>query len=177
MVTWSKEKLATYSTAEIQSLRDNALRLEKEDVAALCEDELAARKPARFKKNLMSTHNNHNGQYVSEFHFVCPNELGVTRNTDGTIWTGTWVVAESHAETAVKKSAFVALHAARTSPSYMQGVVLGWRRSLRQARYTGNALTQTGTGIDFLVRPSETPLKWVGDATGEKGYAWLPVNA
>ena len=118
----------------------------------------------------------HSGQYVSEFHFVCPSELGVIRNQNGTIWTGTWVVAEEHAESAVRFGALVSLHSSRAEQSYLQGIVKAWRKSPRQTRYSGEQLTQTRAGIDFLFEPSEFPLAWKGDATGEKGYAWTPLT-
>ena len=80
---------------------------------------------------------NRNDQYVSEFHFICPSELAVTRNQDGTIWTGTWVVAEEHAERSAKYGSLVSLHSSKAEPSYLQGTVVAWRKSARKQRYSG----------------------------------------
>ena len=118
---------------------------------------------------------NHSGQYVSEFHFVCPREDGVTRNQDGTIWTGTWVVAEEQAANALKYGSIVALHTSKAEPSYLQGTIRAWRKGPRQPSYSGEQLTQITEGILFLFQPSGSPLQWKGDATGEKGYAWAPI--
>jgi hypothetical protein len=102
MANWTKEKLSEHSNDEIESLRNNAIRLHKPDIVDLCNEELASRAPVRKNKVSGDIREDHTGQYVAEFHFVCPNELGVMRNSDGTIWTGTWVVDEDHAKAAVK---------------------------------------------------------------------------
>jgi hypothetical protein len=177
MVGWTKEKLSELSSDELESLSENAKRLQKQDIVDLCNDELANRAPVRKGKRAGIGGEDHTGEYVAEFHFVCPNELGVTRNPDGTVWTGTWVVAEEHAEAAVTYGSYVALHSSKADPSYLHGVVKHWRKSDRERRYTGDQITQTRSGIDFLFQPSEVPLEWRGDATGEKGYAWAPLPA
>jgi hypothetical protein len=172
MIEWTKEQITRLSSDQIESLRENAAKHGRRDVVELCNEELTARKPTRARKVAESIVDDHSGQYVSEFHFVCPSELGITRNQDGTIWTGTWVVAEEHAEKAVRYGALVSLHSSRAEPSYLQGMVKAWRKSPRQTRYSGEQRTQTKEGIDFLFQPSDPPLRWKGDATGEKGYAW-----
>ena len=106
---------------------------------------------------------------------MCPNALGIIRNPDGTIWTGTWVVATEHAENAVKYGALVFLHSSKAEPSYLQGTITTWRKNVREPRYSGEQLTQINEGIDFLFQPSAFALPWKGDATGEKGYAWDPI--
>jgi hypothetical protein len=175
MVTWTKEKISEQSNDQLKSLRDNAEKHGRHDIAGLCIEELSQRKPKRVKalKNLQFE--DRAGQYVSEFHFVCPNELGVTHNEDGTIWTGTWVVAEEHAQNAIRFGAQVALHSLKSEKSYLCGVVVDWRKRPRENHYTGDQETQTKEGIDFLLKLSETPLAWVGDGSGEKGYAWKPI--
>jgi hypothetical protein len=175
MANWTKEKLSEHSNDEIESLRNNAIRLHKPDIVDLCNEELASRAPVRKNKVSGDIREDHTGQYVAEFHFVCPNELGVMRNSDGTIWTGTWVVDEDHAKAAVKHSSYVALHSSKAELSYLHGIVKDWRRRDRERRYTGEQLTQTRSGIDFLFQPSDAPFEWKGHATGEKGYAWAPL--
>ncbi len=40
---WSREKIASLSTVEVRQLRDNALRLNEPEIAALCDEVLSAR--------------------------------------------------------------------------------------------------------------------------------------
>ena len=110
-----------------------------------------------------------------KIHFVCPDELGVTRQADGTIKTGTWVVAVSVVKDAEKYGSVVALHSSRSEPSYLQGEILGWEVRPRDSKYTGDELNKTREGIEFIVRPTDVSLPWQGDATGEKGYRWSPI--
>jgi hypothetical protein len=105
MATWTEERIGNLSDQELKSLCENAMRLGRTEIVQLCEQEKINRKPARAK--LSDGIIGHDGHYVSEFHFVCPGELGVTRNQDGTIWTGTWVVAEEHAANAITYGAIV----------------------------------------------------------------------
>jgi hypothetical protein len=175
MVEWTIEKIAALSNKNIDTLRENAVKRGRQDILDLCNEELARRKPIRTRKVSANTPEDHAGQYVSEFHFVCPNELGITRNQDGTIWTGTWVVAEEHAENAITHGALVSLHSSRAEPSYLQGPIKAWRKSPRQLQYSGEQTTQIKEGIDFLFQLSKLPLPWKGDATGEKGYAWTSL--
>jgi hypothetical protein len=94
MVDWTAGKVAEYSVGEIKSLRENALKQGAREVVELCDAELSRRKPTRVKRvETEITEVSRARQYVSEFHFVCPSELGVARNQDGSIWTGVWVVA------------------------------------------------------------------------------------
>jgi hypothetical protein len=174
-MVWTKEKIENLADNQIEALRENGAKRHRQDIVELCDQEIARRKPTRAKKVPNQGNVNHSGQYVSEFHFICPTELGISRNPDGTIWTGTWVVAEEHAEKAVDHGALVSLHLSKTELSYMQGVIKGWRKSSRQRRYSGEQPTQIKEGIDFLFQPSDSPVPWKGDATGEKGYAWTSV--
>jgi hypothetical protein len=172
MVEWTKDKIAGLSGDQIKLLRENAAKYGRREIVDLCDGELLRQKPPRVRKVSDSVSEDHSGQYVSEFHFICPNELGITRNNDGTIWTGTWVVAEAHAENAIRYESLVSLHSSKAEPSYLQGTVKAWRKSPRQPRYSGEQLTQTREGIDLLFEPSNLSLPWKGDAAGEKGYAW-----
>jgi hypothetical protein len=79
----------------------------------MCDVDLAWRNPLRTKR-LKAVKHAHIGEVVHGFHFVCPTEKGLTRNSDGTIWTGTWVVDRDHAERAVKIGGYVVLHVAKS---------------------------------------------------------------
>lgn len=170
-IVWTAETLSKRSIEDVRAIRANALKKGIQDVAALCDAELERRKPPK-KLNGDKGAVSRTGQYVCEFHFVCPNEQGVIKNPDGTLWTTTWVVAEPHAEAAVKYGAAVALHAKRAEASYLQGKILSWRKAPREPRYSADQLVQIEAGIDFQFIPSNEALTWQGDATGEKGYRW-----
>lgn len=174
MATWDPERISNLDTGNVRSLRENALRLGQQSVVDLCNAELERRKPAKSSK-LSKADEDRSGSHVSEFHFVCPAELNVIPNTDGTKWTGTWVVAEAHAIAAEKYASIVALHVSKAEKSYLQGVVKGWRKSQRAKKYSGDQPTKIDMGIDFLIEPISSPLPWKGDGAGEKGYAWSKV--
>jgi hypothetical protein len=174
MVEWSAEKIALLKTIEeVKSLRDNAEKRGNTEIVDLCKVELDRRKPVR-PKGLARVRDQESraGQYVSEFHFVCPNESEVKRDPDGSIRTGTWVVAAANAETAVKYGSLVALHITKAEPSYLQGRVKAWAKQAREPRNADDELVKTEFGIEFLLEPTHTPLPWKGDSSGEKGYAW-----
>jgi hypothetical protein len=175
MIEWTAEKIAEKSIEEVKSLRDNAARLGSQAIFDLCEAELARRKPTRIKRAPKNLDESREGYYVSEFHFVCVNEQGVTRNQDGSIWTGTWVVAAAHGEAALKHGALVALHSTKAESSYLQGTIIGWKRMPREIKYTEDQYVKTELGIDFLFTPSTVPLEWKGVGSGEKGYAWTAI--
>ncbi|MBV9461278.1 MAG: hypothetical protein JO141_27715 [Bradyrhizobium sp.] len=144
MITWTPEEIAKRTTDQIKTIKENAARQNRSDIVALCDAELEARRPARPARTASAGEREANaGKYVSEFHFVCPNELGVTRNSDGSVWTGTWVVAEENARNAEAHGAVVALHTSKAEPSYLQGVVKAWRKSLREKRYAEEQLVKT----------------------------------
>ena len=103
------------------------------------------------------------------FHFVCPNRQGVLSNDDGTLWSGTWVVDQVHAKRAPTVNAYIALHASKTLPSYLQGRLTGWRKSSRASFDFDSKIEE---GIDFLFVPTHEAYRWVGSGAGEKGYAW-----
>jgi hypothetical protein len=174
MIEWNKENLANRSDGEIKSLRENASKRGAKEVVILCDEVLASRKPAK-KARATPAVESRAGYYVAEFHLVCPNELGVTRNDDKTIWSGTWVVAEEHAAAAEKYGSLVALHSAKAEHSYIQGTVKGWRKSPRQRKYSGEADAKTPFGIDFLIALQDNSSEWKGDGSGEKGYLWAPT--
>jgi hypothetical protein len=171
MTDWTAEKIAQLSTDQIKSLLNNAMKSDAKAIIEGCENELKKRKPQR-SSQIPRKPVSRDGDDVIGFHFVCPAEKGITRNADGTIWTGTWVVDKKHAARAVEVRAYVALHASKSEPSYLQGIVKDWRRTGRQREYADGRPVQIEEGIDFLLEPTEQPHIWHGDGTGEKGYLW-----
>lgn len=107
---------------------------------------------------------------VLGFHFVCPKEVGVEKNADGTAWTGIWVVSSAHAARAPKVGAYVALHAAKAELSYMQGMIKDWRSRERNRLNVFGQEAKTRSGVDFLFEPDNQPRPWRGGGSGEKGY-------
>ena len=176
-MAWDRERISKLSNKELQNLRNNALNLGNSSVVEFCEFELALRVETKGKKSRRSeTHaSTPLSGPVAGFHFVCANETGVTRNSDGSFWTGTWVVDEKRAVQGLKIGAYVALHRTKTEPSYMQGRMMGWRKSPREKSY-GDQEAKTRFGIDFLVNPTTTSYEWNGDGAGEKGYFRDPKN-
>lgn len=166
---WTAEKIADLKTNEIKVLRENAAKRSAQKTLDLCDAELTRRRAIRTKRS-NSFKQTHIGESVHGFHFVCPTEKGITRNSDGTVWTGTWVVDKHHAECAMKIGGYVALHLTKSKPSYLQGIVRDWRIREREATYAEGQLVKTKFGIDFLIELSEQPLEWQGDGSGEKGY-------
>lgn len=163
MVKHTAESLRKYSADELKNLRTNALRLGASDVASLCDSELQRRKlprkPAQRKISMKASP----GTPVRGFHFVCPDELGVTKNADGTFSTGIWAVAEAVADRARTVGAYIALHNNKSERSYLQGTLKSWRQLERK----GKAIPH---GIEFIVEPSHKTRPWRGDGAGEKGY-------
>jgi hypothetical protein len=167
---WTPEKISKLTDESLKSLKENALRLGKSSVAAMCDDQLAQRKAPK-RGGRTSGRQKPKGSVVIGFHFVCDREKGLTKNDDGTFWTGTWVVDKRHAAQATKVDAYVALHQSKLEFSYLQGTILDWRKSPRERQYRENEV-QTDEGVDFLFRPTDEALEWVGDGAGEKGYNW-----
>jgi hypothetical protein len=164
---WTPEKLAALDSVRLAQLRANALARSHPEVAQLCEDEVARRrasKPVRGRKQPSAAQQG----TVRGYHFVCQNDRGVALNSDGTFWSGSWVVAEAHAEKSLSAGAYLALHSSRTEPSYGQGQIIGFRTAPR------SMIAKHNEGIEFHVRPESSPYAWTGDGTGEKGYNWGP---
>lgn len=95
---------------------------------------------------------------VVEMHFVCRDDLNVTDFGDGSFETGFWAVSSEAAFTVRT----VALHQAKSCPSYRQGRVIGRRTTL----YQGKLRTL------FRVQMAGQPLAWGGGGSGEKGYVY-----
>jgi hypothetical protein len=173
MVDWTRERIAELSLEGVKNLRRNANRRGETAIIERCDSELAARAPVRYKSpRITGSRESHRGQVVIGYHFVCPREKGVTKNPDGTIWTGTWVVDKKWAERSSKIGAYVALHAARSEPSYLQGIVKDWRSAKRDPEYTEDRPVKIEYGVVFLLEPTNEPYQWKGDGSGEKGYVW-----
>jgi hypothetical protein len=166
---WTAEKIAELTTDEIKVLRENAAKCREQKTVDLREGELTRRRALRISRP-NSDKRSHVGESVHGFHFVCPTEKGITRNSDGTVWTGTWVVDKNHAERAAKIGGYVALHVAKSKPSYLQGIVRDWRIQEREPAYAEGQTAKTRFGIDFLIELTDEPLQWQGDGSGEKGY-------
>jgi hypothetical protein len=110
---------------------------------------------------------------VIGYHLVCrPEEKGVTRNPDGTVWSGTWVVAEKQAERSLKAGAYVALHANHAEPSYLHGIVKAFRRTKREDAYAEGQKVKTPIGTDFLLEITDQSIEWRGRGTVERSYVY-----
>ena len=173
-IDWSPDTVAKLSPKEIQHLRANAIRLKNTDVAALCDAEIAKRAPKKIPNTKKGGRQAKTGPVVG-FHFVCENDRGVTVHPDGTFSTGTWVVDKKHADQALRLEGYVALHSKRTNPSYRQGALKAWRLVDREKQY-GDLPARIESGIEFLVQPTWEPYVWIGEGTGEKGYARAGVQ-
>lgn len=178
MVDWTRERIESLTTDQVKTLRANAVRLGDNAVTILCDEVILSRAPRRERSSgPRSVPPSHVGEIVGGFHFVCPDEKGVTRNGDGTVWTGTWVVDPEHAERGSKNGAYVALHTAKSELSYLQGTIKDWRKARREHEYAEDRPTRTEFGVEFLLQLTDTPYEWRGDGSGEKGYAWVKQPA
>jgi hypothetical protein len=173
MADWTPERIAELPVKSVKVLRENARKQGNSAVVDLCDADMARRAPVRNKLPPVKVipESRHN-RVVIGFHFVCDRGKGVTANSDGTMWTGTWVVDQIHAERAEKIHAYVALHATKAEPSYLQGIIKGWRRTAREQEYADGRPAKTEFGIDFLLEPTTESYRWNGDGAGEKGYLW-----
>jgi hypothetical protein len=167
---WTKEKLTEKTTPEIKRVRENAVRQGANDVESLCNEVLASRippkRPSQGSKQRTSIP-------VIGYHLVCrPEEKGVTRNNDGTVWSGTWVVAEKQAERSLKAGAYVALHASHAEPSYLHGIIKAYRRSKREDGYADGQEVKTPVGTDFLLEVTDQSVEWRGRGTVERSYVY-----
>ena len=95
------EKIAELTVDQVKALRENAAKRKAQETVDLCDADLGRRKALRGKRT-KTFNQTHIGEAFNGFHFVCPDEKGITRNSDGTVWTGTWVVNSTHADCAVK---------------------------------------------------------------------------
>jgi hypothetical protein len=170
---WTSEKLASKSKEEVKTVRENAIKHNAQEVVELCDTELSRRAPPKKQAATKKRGNGHNP--VIGYHFVCrPQEKGVIRNSDGTVWSGTWVVAEIQAEQSLKVGAYVALHLSHAEPSYMHGKVRAWRRTKREDEYAEGQEVKTPIGTDFLLKLTDEKIEWRGAGTVERSYVYAP---
>jgi hypothetical protein len=174
MIKWTAERIADLPTEGVKNLRENARRLGEISVVTWCDAELSRRAPSHEKASRITkaAAESRHGQVVIGFHFVCPQGEGVTKNSQGTVWTGTWVVDKTHAERAAKIGAYVALHTTKSELSYLQGIVKDWRKEEREQEYADGRPVKTEFGVNFLLETTNEPYVWKGDGSGEKGYLW-----
>ena len=160
---WTAEKLAALDLAKLRVLRENAERNGAVDLIGMCDADLRSRKPpavSRSKKTIDAE----TGDLVTEYHFVCRDDRGVTFNPDGTFWSTSWVVSEEVLKKSLEYGAKLALHNSKAEPSYRQGMIKDYRRI---DDFTDG---EVESRIDFLVVSGDAPLDWAGSGTGEKGY-------
>src|SRR4051794_18083508 len=98
---WTSEKLSAKSIQDLELIRKRALEKSNNELVALCDAEIARQKPP---KKISSAPD----KPIKGIHLVCQSERGVVRNSDGTFWSGTWVVAKEHAEAGVVNGIYVA---------------------------------------------------------------------
>ena len=169
---WTAERVLALPIEEIKILRQNAIRYRNDAVASLCDEAMGKHANSRKASRVKTVSTKSSDESVVGFHFVCPGERGVTLNNDGTVWTGTWVVDTKHAETGSKIGSYVALHRAKSEPSYLQGILKDWRKAPRDSEYAEGQKVKIESGVDFLLELTPDPYAWGGDGTGEKGYVW-----
>jgi hypothetical protein len=171
-IAWTAEKIAAKSKDEIMALRENALKHDAHDVLALCDEELSKREPSKKAPAVQGKRTRRTSPVIG-YHFVCrPEEKGVKRNSDGTAWSGTWVVSETQAEKSLKAGAYVALHLSHAEASYLNGNIKEWRRSPREDEYAEGQEVKTPIGTDFLLELTDERVPWRGEGTVERSYVY-----
>jgi hypothetical protein len=172
---WTSELIAKKSDKEIKTVRENALKKGAHDVVALCDHEILTRAPV--KRQSANNRSGRQNETVVGYHFVCrPEEKGVTRNFDGTAWSGTWVVSAAHAEKSLKAGAYVALHLSHADPSYLKGTIKAWRRSKREDKYAEGQDVKTPIGTDFQLQITDDQIEWRGEGTVERSYVYASTE-
>jgi hypothetical protein len=175
--TWTLEKLASKSRQEVEATRKNAARLGAIDLMNMCDADLKLRAPKQ-KTSVNRPQSEHSRtDVVTGYHFVCARDRGVNPAEPGHFWSGSWVVAEANVRNSLKHDAYLALHESKSDPSYRQGRILNYRRSLRDMLPTDapGAESRREEGIEFLVHETNEPYTWVGGGAGEKGYRWTKL--
>ena len=164
---YTPEKLRNLETSKLKALYENALRLDAADLVEMCRSELSLRSPRKAKERDQGEHSTNS--FVSEYHFVCAKDRGVTPAGPGKFWSGTWVVAQENVEKSLAFGASLALHESKSDVSYRQGKIVEFRRGSR------DIIDKENEGIEFLVEETASPLEWVGGGSGEKGYKWEEI--
>jgi hypothetical protein len=167
---WTAEKLKEKSLKELEQLRENAANRSVQELVELCDAELSTRvRPQRaVRKRSPQTSET---DVVTGYHFVCQNDRGVEANSDGTFWSGSWIVAERNVRESLKYGAYLALHSLKSELSYRQGRLIDYRKAAR------SMVSKNEEGIEFKVQSEDTPYEWVGNGAGEKGYKWSKLSS
>jgi hypothetical protein len=161
--SWTAEKLSALDLPKLKNVQENALRNGASDLVDMCALEIASRKKSQSRVSGSSARVE-TGDIVTEYHFVCRNDRGVTFNADGTFWSTSWVVAEDVIKRSLSFGARFALHNSKLEPSYRQGLIKDYRR------IDDFADGKVESRIDFLITSEPQSLEWAGSGTGEKGY-------
>jgi hypothetical protein len=170
---WTTDRIAALSTDQIKSFRKNAFDRGATKIVEMCDLEMSRRAPVKHPPRAQGERRDRRNAPVIGYHFVCrPEEKGVTRNSDGTVWSGTWVVAEAQAERSLQVGAYVALHLSHAEPSYLRGTVQGWRRAKREDEYAEGQEVKTPIGTDFLLQLIDGQIEWRGEGTVERSYVY-----
>ena len=168
---WPPERVATYSTKDVEELRKNALRKGVQTLVERCDSELLRRAPQK-KKQIKTAQAAHSERgVVVGYHVVCADNRGVTQLEDGSFRSGSWVISEQNVRRSLEHGAYLALHETKSQPSYRQGRIINYARTLRNM-VDAESGVKTDEGIEFLVQATTEPYAWVGTAAGEKGYLW-----
>jgi hypothetical protein len=178
---FTPDLLRTFDKKKVETIRENALRLGADDLAAMCDLELAERKPAIGSKssgasrapvrsaprNAAASSPSRTNMVVSGYHFVGEKDFGVVDLGDGRFWTGPWVVADANVDQSLSAGAYLALHEAKTQPSFRQGKIIGYRRA---------SDSESTEAVEFLVEAAPKSRAWVGAGSGDTGYKWAKLR-
>ncbi|GHD17069.1 hypothetical protein ACFOEZ_14475 [Tianweitania populi] len=178
---FTPEALAALDKKKVEIIRENAVRLRADDLIAMCDLDLAERKPAIGASRSTSTTRasarstarigagtspSRTNMVVSGYHFVGERDYGVIDLGDGRFWTGSWTVPEANVDQSLTAGAYLALHVSKAQPSYRQGKIVGYRKA-------------SGDGddaVEFLVDAAPKSRAWVGASSGDAGLKWAKMR-
>ncbi len=176
---FTPDVLKTLDKKKVETILENAQRLGAEDLIAMCELDLAERKPAVGSRSTASRSTSgtrariasaksvsRENMFANGYHFVCENDAGVIDLGDGRFWSPAAVIAEADPDASLNGGAYLALHEAKTRPSYRQGKIIGFRKVADGAV----------EAVEFLVKAEPKSRAWVGAGAGETGYKWAKVR-
>jgi len=99
---------------------------------------------------------------VIELHYVCDDWKNVKSLGEEIFISGDWVISKGHLSAdKIAKGIKFALHQSRSELSYLQGEIIDWEKSPDHEKR-----------VIFKFKFTNTPMKWEGHATGERGYLW-----
>ncbi|WP_257164774.1 hypothetical protein [Bradyrhizobium sp. SRS-191] len=162
---WTPEKLATRSLEDVEQIRVNALRADRNDIVVLCDFEIARRTKASRTER----------RPLRGIHLICEGASGVVHEPDGTFRTGSWAIAKKHAEQGKTAGIYVALHERHSELSYLQGIIKDWRLTPRESLRPGEQI-KIDEGVEFLLDPLPEPFPWRGNGIVERSY-WYGDHA